>query len=65
MTLCEKCSEYMPRFCDGMYFCKICGEKSFVANINEPIKMLKEPCSKCAQEKGICQKCGCDLKTEE
>jgi hypothetical protein len=55
----------MPRFCDGMYFCKICGEKSFVANINEPIKMLKEPCSKCAQEKGICQKCGCDLKTEE
>lgn len=62
MILCEKCAESLKDFTDGMYIhCKTCKRKSFICHRAQ----LKEPCQNCAREKGICQVCGCDLKTEE
>ena len=61
MVFCEKCSENILPYVIGIYECKIHGRESFVADPRE----LKELCRKCAKEKGICQKCGCDLKTEK
>lgn len=60
MILCEKCAENSPSFyCLGSGNCEKHGKFSFIVNP----KLIKTLCPKCAEEKGVCQKCGCDLKT--
>jgi hypothetical protein len=60
--LCEKCSEHPPygHFM-GDAECEVHGRFCFSVCPHQ----LKELCRQCAIEKGICQKCGCDLKTEK
>ena len=61
MILCEKCAErvrYIPS-CSGEGTCDKHGFAPFGYD------NLEEICEQCAQEKGICQMCGCNLKTED
>jgi hypothetical protein len=63
MTLCEKCSEYFDPLNRAVFHdnCSIHG-KIFISPV---VKGWKIKCSQCAKEKGICQKCGCNLNTEK
>ena len=59
MILCEKCNK-LPAI-DPIdwkpYYCKV--HQVFTRQIFE--KESKIPCAVCAKEKGICQKCGCEI----
>ena len=59
MNLCDKCKERLQ------YSLGVSGEGTCEKHGFQPFgyEKLYETCAECAKEKGICQKCGCDLKT--
>jgi len=63
MIFCEKCAECFSTDDKiiGLGICNKHGQFYFYAYSPD----LKQACPTCAKEKGICQKCGCNLKTEE